>query len=101
MKRKKQSAVLIKRREQRKAGKGSPKVRKKGFVGNELFSRRRKRRRAAPPKSAQRIVFTRSDYETTALILAMVEAISSDAGTRLKAHRALKSFRKLKRLVRS
>lgn len=42
--------------------------------------------------------FTNRDFETVKLILAVVEAVSSDAETRVRANKALCGLRRLKRL---
>lgn len=44
--------------------------------------------------------FTQKNYEVIALIIGVVAATSSDAGTKLKCTIALRNFRKLRRIVK-
>lgn len=45
--------------------------------------------------------FSKDNYDVTALILAVIVAVSSDASTKVRCDHALKSLRKLHRMVRS
>lgn len=49
----------------------------------------------------ERAGYTRKDHAVTTLILAVIVTVSNDAGTKLKCDHALKSLRKLNRLVNS
>lgn len=60
-----------------------------------------KRRQKLRANIFQRAGFTACDYQVTALCLGVIVATSSDANTRLKCDHALKSLRKLNRIVRT
>lgn len=46
-----------------------------------------------------RVGLTKRDFEVTTLVLGVVVAVSSDAETKLKCDRALKSLKRLRRAV--
>jgi hypothetical protein len=47
----------------------------------------------------ERAGFTKKNYEVTALVLAVIVTTSSDANTKLKCARALKSLRRLRAIA--
>jgi hypothetical protein len=58
-----------------------------------------KRRRSRRKTLFELAGFGRKDYEVTTVVLAVIVAVSSDAGTKLKCDHALKGLRKLNRLI--
>jgi hypothetical protein len=64
-----------------------------------LGSRRKTQRRKRRKTVFDRAGFSKDNYDVTALILAVIVAVSSDASTKVRCDSALKSLRKLRRIV--